>query len=127
MQEDRNLDLDIDKIRRVEYTMRKFDQETTKERAKSSVARGMKVPYRLFTRNCENFATICVVGNDDIDVNLSRSRTQQGKDFFFGIFNCVCLGSRFAGSLISIFLYITFVAGDILSTLFLNHLRLCFL
>ena len=92
--------------------MRRFDQEKTKERAKSAADRGMKVPYRLFTRNCENFATICVVGNDDIDVNLSDSGTHQGRSLFMGVFHCVCLGSRFVGSLISIFLYITFVAGD---------------
>ena len=92
--------------------MRKFDQRKTKERAKSVADRGMKVPYRLFTRNCENFSTVCVVGNDDIDVNLSDSRTQQGRSFFMGVFHCVCLGSRFAGSLLSMFLYITFVAGD---------------
>ena len=92
--------------------MRKFDQRKTKERAKSVADRGMKVPYRLFTRNCENFSTICVVGNDDIDINLSDSGTQQGRSFFMGMFHCVCLGSRFAGSLISFFLYITFVAGD---------------
>ena len=111
-QEDRDLDLEIDKVRRVEYTMRKFDQRKTKERAKSVADRDMKVPYRLFTRNCENFSTICVVGNDDIDVNLSDSGTQQGRSFFMGVFHCVCLGSRFVGSLISIFLYITFIAGD---------------
>lgn len=92
--------------------MRKFNQRKTKGRAISVAGRGMKVPYRLFTRNCENFSTICVVGNDDIDINLSDSGTQQGRSFFMGMFHCVCLGSRFAGSLISFFLYITFVAGD---------------
>ena len=111
-QEDRDLNLDIDKIRRVEYTMRKFDQQKTKERAKSVADRGIVVPYCPCTRNCENFSTICVAGNDDIDVKLSDSRTQQGRSFFTGVFHCFCLGSRFARSLISIFLYITFVAGN---------------
>lgn len=111
-QEDRELHLARDKVRLIEYNMRKFDLAQTKERARSVADRGMKVPYRLFTRNCENFSTVCVVGNDDIDTNLSDSTTQQGRSFFFGVFNCICIGSRFGGSLISFFLYITFVAGD---------------
>ena len=110
--EDKELDLERDKVRLVEYNMRKFDLAKTKERAKSVAERDVKVPYRLFTRNCENFSTICVVGNDNIDTNLSDSVTQQGRSFFFGVFNCICIGSRFGGSLLAFLLYIMFVAGD---------------
>ena len=110
--EDKELDLERDKVRLVEYNMRKFDLAKTKERAKSVAERDVKVPYRLFTRNCENFSTICVVGNDNIDRNLSDSVTQQGRSFFFGVFNCICIGSRFGGSLLAFLLYIMFVAGD---------------
>ena len=99
-------------MRLIEYNMRKFDFVQTKQRAKRIADHGIKVPYRLLTRNCENFATICVVGNDDIDVNLSDSVTQQGRSLFYGVFNCICIGSRFVRSLVSFFLYITFIAGD---------------
>ena len=110
--EDRALHLEKDKVRLVEYNMRKFDLPKTKERANSVVTREVTVPYRLLTRNCESFATVCVVGNDNIDLNLSDSSTQQGRSLFLGVFNCICVGSRFAMSLLSFFLYIMFVAGD---------------
>ena len=104
--------MELDKVRRVEYNMRKFDHQETKERAKTVIEKGLKVPYRLFSRNCETFATICVVGNDNIDTNLSHSTSHQGRSWFSGAVHCVCLGSRFITSFISFFLYITFIAGD---------------